>query len=770
MLNLYGILEIDKILEEISSLSNSEVAKEKILNLKMIKDIDEFQHATDLLAESIEILNYYDIKDNYSSRLDILFEKGKKGKMLSLGELDQVRTDIKSTLQLISSFAKVKFIDGSKLKKLLYNFFDLASLKKEIDAIINEDLSIKDDASDELYSLRKSIKKIEEKSRIEAEKVLNKYSPYLSEKVITIRDGHFVLPLLNQYKNKVLGIVYDISDSGLTSFVEPSELIDIYNDLQVVLLKEKEEIHRLIVSLSKKILENEKKLISNNLLLGEISFHLAKARYALKHNYIVGKLSDDHSIKLKSASHPLIDPKIVVSNDYYFDRENKIIILSGPNAGGKSVALKTLGIISLMFLMGLPVSAYDAKIPFFKHIYVDIGDQQSLSDNLSTFSAHIDNLARITRHCEENDLVILDELGSATSPSEGSAIAMAIIDYLRKKNCFAFISSHYESLKEYAYKNSGVKNAMMIFDETNFLPSYKLKIGLPGKSYGIYMAKRYHLKGEIIYNAEKYLAKNSHNEISDLLKNLNDEVAKYQTLNEEVIRRNKELEIKQLQIATIENKLRERNEDIKSNAEKIIAKEVQKAKEHIDKILKNQQMDVSLPTAIKAKNALNKLLAKNEKDDLENKICDDNISLGDYVSLSDYQIEGKVIKVNGNNLLIRTNNGLDVKTTIDKITKIAAPQITKNIDFYVDKNIRYDRQVELNIIGLRYDEAMRKVEKFLDDALLNKFSNVAIIHGHGSGALKRGVREYLSKCSFVKSFEDALANNGGSGKTIIYLK
>lgn len=770
MLNLYGILEIDKILEEISSLSNSEVAKEKILNLKMIKDIDEFQHVTDLLAESIEILNYYDIKDNYSSRLDILFEKGKKGKMFSLGELDQVRTDIKSTLQLISSFAKVKFIDGSKLKKLLDNFFDLASLKKEIDAIINEDLSIKDDASDELYSLRKSIKKIEKKSRIEAEKVLNKYSLYLSEKVITIRDGHFVLPLLNQYKNKVLGIVYDISDSGLTSFVEPSELIDIYNDLQVVLLKEKEEIHRLIVCLSKKILENEKKLISNNLLLSEISFHLAKARYALKHNYIVGKLSDDHSIKLKSASHPLIDPKIVVSNDYYFDQENKIIILSGPNAGGKSVALKTLGIISLMFLMGLPLSAYDAKIPFFKHIYVDIGDQQSLSDNLSTFSAHIDNLARITRHCEENDLVILDELGSATSPSEGSAIAMAIIDYLRKKNCFAFISSHYESLKEYAYKNSGVKNAMMIFDEANFLPSYKLKIGLPGKSYGIYMAKRYHLKGEIIYNAEKYLAKNSHNEISDLLKNLNDEIAKYQTLNEEVIRRNKELEIKQVQIATIENKLRERNEDIKSNAEKIIAKEIQKAKEQIDKILKNHQMDVSLPTAIKAKNALNKLLAKNEKDDLENKICDDNISLGDYVSLSDYQIEGKVIKVNGNNLLIRTNNGLDVKTKIDKITKITAPQITKNIDFYVDKNIRYDRQVELNIIGLRYDEAMRKVEKFLDDALLNKFSNVAIIHGHGSGALKRGVREYLSKCSFVKSFEDALANNGGSGKTIIYLK
>ncbi len=770
MLNLYAVLEIDKILEEISSLTNSEVAKEKILNLKMMKEKAELIKANTLLEECSNILLNYDLPEINSWRLDHLFDKLKQGNIFTLQEIDYIRNDIKTTLKLGQAIGKIKFSQSSPLKELFGELYDLSSIKIEIDRIISEDLSIKDDASLELAALRRKIRQTEEKSRLIAEKVLNKYSAYLSEKVMTIRDGHFVLPLLNQYKNKVLGIVYDISDSGLTSFVEPSELIDIYNDLQVLLLKEKEEIYRLILNLTKVLSEKRREIISNNLLLGEISFQFAKARYGIKRHYAIGELSEDHTILLQGAFHPLINPSTVVGNDYLFNQDNKIIILSGPNAGGKSVALKTLGIISLMFLMGLPLSVTYAKIPFFKHIYVDIGDQQSLSDNLSTFSAHIDNLARITRYCEENDLVILDELGSATSPSEGSAIAMAIIDYLRKKNCFAFISSHYESLKEYAYQNAGVKNAMMIFDEKNFLPTYKLKIGLPGKSYGVYMAKRYHLKGEIIYQAEKYLKQNNSGDISDLLKHLNAEINHYQQLNEELVFKRQQIEKEQQQITALKNKLEVQNDKIRDEANELIELEVKKAKEKIDKLFKNQDNKVSLPETSKAKNVLNQLV--NTYYPKENKATSNNqtLAIGDYVLLNDYQIQGKIIKINKQNVLIRSSDGLDIKTNYNNLTKINPPKTVKKTDFYVDKTIRYNKQSELNIIGLRYEEAMNKVEKFLDDALLNKMTTVAIIHGHGSGALKKGVRSYLANCSFVKSYEDALLNNGGAGKTIIYLK
>ncbi len=770
MLDLYRVLDLSFILKEVANYAYSEQGKENLFSLKMLKSEEEVINANLDLKEATSLLMKKNAPKTTSFKFEEILLRASKGDILSPIEFSYVKDDILSSKRIKD------FLKGCELRKegLLgsskESIEDTYFILKEIDVIFSEDLSVKDDASETLLSLRRNRVKLDKKYRDLANSLLSKYQTLLTEKVFTIKDGHIVLPFKSGDKNRVNGIVFASSDSGLTTYIEPSELIAVYNEIAINESLEKEEIHRLLLNLSHVIGSYSDILSKNNNLLGEIDFLLAKARFGIAKKYEVGECSSTPIIEIVDGYHPLLKAEKIVFNDFNFDNENKVVILTGPNAGGKSVALKTLAIIVILHQMGLPLPCKAAKFSFFKRVFVEIGDNQSISDNFSTFSAHIDNLARIAKHIKENDLVIIDELGSATSPKEGAAIALSYLDYLRKHKVFAFLSSHYDELKEYAYLNEGIINAMMIFDEGNYEPTYKLKMGLPGKSYGLEMAKRYHLNEEIIKNAKKYLGKKNENNISDLLYKLSNQILLNEEKTLELEKKKEELLVEQTKVSKLLERLKHKEEEITKNSEELILEEVKKAKEKIDLALKEGVSDITLPKSIKLKKEIESVLFKKELLDKETIETSKPIE-GDYALISSVGLSGKILSLNGKKATILTSDGMKINVKVDELKKIDSPKEETTIKPSKKVvEVRNDISSEINIIGLRLDEALEQVEKFLDNALLRNFSSVRIIHGFGTGALKNGVYKLLKSKSYVLEIKNADRSSGGDAVTIAILR
>ena len=460
----------------------------------------------------------------------------------------------------------------------------------------------------------------------------------------------------------------------------------------------------------------------------------------------------------------------MIANDFKFDEGQRIIIISGPNAGGKTVALKTLGLLVMMSQMGLAIPTKEPGIlSFFPRIYADIGDNQSLSDNLSTFAAHVSNLSTITHFVTSKDLVLLDELGTGTSPNEGEALALAISDFLLSKKCFAFISSHFEKMKEYAYRREGVTNAMMVFDEKKLLPTYSLKIGYPGRSYGLEMANRYHLDKEVVELAKKNLEKTGNRSVSDVIDKLNAVLHENEELNKKLKEDKRLLEGKTKDINYQNKVLRDKKENLLSDVEETKAKMLEDAKKQINDVLKVlNNPHVKPHELIEAKTKLNKLA---EVDD--NFVLDEEIKLGDYAEVADLGIVGKVVKINKEKVELISNDGMSIKSTLNKLKKVAKSpgnprKNTRNPDDIVFSKTNV--KLELNIIGKHVDEAMEEVKKYLDDCLLKNFKVVRIIHGMGTGALRDAVRDYLDTCNFVESYRYGESFEGSTGATVVTLK
>lgn len=769
MLDIYGTLEINKVLEEISSFSRSEIAKERILNLKMlpkeavIKDLE-------ILDEMMSyLLRFGDIPLSTSHNLKNYIDIAKKGGVLTPYDLDKIANDIDSSNKLFKQFERVDKSKYMRLYNLGTSLYDLSPIEKKIHSIILPNLNIKDDASIKLLSLRKNIIKKEQEVRSLSAELIQKYHDYLSEYSVSIKNGHFVLPVKTSYKNKINGIIHDFSASGQTTFIEPANLVNLSNEIYALKIDEQEEIYRLLKELSEEVAKSADEIIKNNIIIAEFDYIASKAHYGNKHNSIVASLCDDRVIEFKKARHPLIDENKVVANDFYFDLEKRIIIISGPNAGGKTVALKTLGILVMMNQMGLALPTSEkARLTYFPRIYADIGDNQSLSDNLSTFAAHVSNLSTITHFVNENDLVLLDELGTGTSPLEGSSLALAVTDFLLRKKCFAFISSHFEAMKEYPYRHKDTLNAMMVFDDKKLEPTYILKVGYPGRSYGLEMARRYHLDNKVIEDSKKYLQKSSTKGVNDVLDKLNAVLKENEELERSLKERSRILEIKEKDLKYQTKLLNSKKESLLEDVEIEKEKLIKDAKKEIDKAieLKNNP-NTKISELIKTKSTLDNLFNKEE-----DTIIDENISIGDYVNISSLDIIGKVININKNKVEIISLNGMRYKTTLDKIEKTNEPKKRLASNTNVDQmvKIKSDVKMELNIIGEHVDEAIDRLSKYLDDARIRNFKEVRIIHGMGTGALKDAVHDYLDTCSFVEEYRLGGAYEGSSGATIVKLK
>ena len=766
MQDFYETLEFRKIINAISEYSKTEKGKEYITLLSFNDNKEEVIRTLEILKEMMDLIRRYSsltIQNSVSLLRQI--EIAKKTALLTPTDLNFISNDIETSLKLSNQISKIKG-QFPLIDELVANFKDLTSLNKEIKRVITPSLTVSDNASSELKDIRRKIKTLESSLSSKVNNLAYNYSTYLSDNNVTIRDGHFVLPVKTAYKNKVLGIIYDVSDSGNTTFIEPLELVQINNDIASLKIAENEEVRKILKSLTNLVLLQEDEIITNNEIIAQLDFLNAKACYALDGDMCVADISSEEEIHLLDARHPLIDINKVVKNDYHLSKDKHIVVISGPNAGGKTVSLKTIGLLVLMNQAGLAVPAKEAKLGVFSHIYLDIGDNQSLSDNLSTFSAHMSNIASILEVVKGKDLVLLDELGTGTDPQEGELIALGVVKYLEKKHPFAVISSHYSKIKEYAFISKNIENSSMLFDEERLLPTYKYKYSVPGKSYGIEVAKRYGISDEIINEARKELDSQDENRFESLLKILQAGIEQNERLKDELNKKEQFIERAQKDLENAQKQLKNQKshllEEVQEEKEQIIADTEAKIDEIIKKLSRG---DLKLHEVVEIKKELTDL-----KDTPMDIIYDEEVEINDYVSLPELNIEGKIIRFKGDKAVIVTLDGMNVEVKKNKLHKIAPIESTtvKSKGTNYEDKINTSVGLELNIIGLHKDEALDALKKYIDACIVKNIKQVRIIHGFGSGVLRKMTHEYLSTLKGVK-YRLGDIHEGGGGATVVIL-
>ena len=773
MQNVYDKFEFEKIKETLSKKAKTDKGKKKALNLETFTNEQLLLHELNMLEEVRNLSAKYGyIPIDVSSDLDDSVALAKKGGCLSVEDLERVANDVINSESIINFFRKVS--DSPLLLEYIKQFPHLSFLEKDIHKVIAPDLSIFDNASPKLKAIRLAIKRLESSMKKKLGYVLDANKEFLSDSNLTLKNGHYVLPVKNSYKNKVKGIVQDVSNTGGTTFIEPELLVELNNKMVELLNDEKEEIHRLLLELSSEVVSSSSAVLENNEMIGYLDFLSAKTRMAEENDCHIPTHSKRPLIDLIDARHPLIDKSKVVANDFLLTEESSLIVISGPNAGGKTVALKTLGLLVMMNQCGLAIPVKQgSSLSFFRHIFVDIGDSQSLSDNLSTFSGHMKNIGEILSLVQGKDLVLLDEVGTGTSPKEGEAIALAIMKFLLRKHALTMISSHFEGLKTYALSHKEVTNASMMFDEEKLLPTYRLKMGLPGESYGLVVAKRFGLPEEVLSDAQKNISSNEDLSVTETIKRLSAVTKQTEDLKEELQKKEIQLAKEKETIKSKEAALNMREEHFLSDVEQKKKKLLQDYKDKINEImhsLDKNDGNIKLHEIIDAKKKLNDM-----EETIQSESFDEDLHVGDYVNIPSLFVTGRIKKLDGNKIEVVTPEGLSVHAKKDKAVRVEEPRIQKKeVSSTVSlDNIAFKKSVpmEINLIGQRAEEAERNLAKYLDDCLLRHYKRVRIIHGWGSGVLRKVVRSYCdAHKDFVDHYEGADGNEGGGGATIVYLK
>ena len=764
MQNIYETFEFNRIKEHLLEYAKTELGKFYINELVMFDNASDVKNALEDLREiSSIIIRFGPLPISNSANALVLIDLAKKTGLLTPRDLNLIAEDV-LTIVRISTFLKKTNTGYPRITALTEGFVDLSNLEKEIHRVITNSLSIADNASPELHQIRNKLKKVEALLQDKISSLAFTYGKYLNDDNITIRDGHFVLPVKTVDKNKVSGIVYDVSDSGNTTFIEPLEIVQINNEITSLKVQENEEIRKILKALTALVLLQEGEIINNNKIIAKLDFLSAKAQYGNEINADIAECSDKQIIELIDARHPLIDSRKVVANSFVLNEDEPIIIISGPNAGGKTVSLKTVGLLTLMHQCGLALPIRKGALGYFKHIYIDIGDNQSLSDNLSTFSAHISQIGEIVRLVGGKDLVLLDELGTGTDPKEGEALAVQVTKHLEDKHALAMISSHFSAMKEYAFLSKKIANASMIFDEENLSPTYRFKQGVPGKSYALEVAARYGIDENIVAKAKEFLKENGKDETQDLLDILQKKIEETTKLQDELARRETDLEKRSKKLANDEDIFETKKENMLKDVKEERAELIENAKREISDIInKMHNSDMRVHEVIALKKELEQLEEQEEEE-----IYDEEINVDDFVTIPSMNISGKVTRIKGDKAHIVSDSGLSFDVSKNKLHKVNRPKVgntkvrTTNYDLAINTKVG----IELNLIGMRVEEAKNALIKYLDNCRLKHLSQVRIIHGFGSGALRKMVREYLDTQKGL-SYRPGGEHEGGGGCTVV---
>jgi DNA mismatch repair protein MutS2 len=773
------ILEFNKIKKMLVDRCFSDMAKEMAERLVPLFDLNKILIKQKETAEAMDLIireNYLPI-DEIKDIRNIIIRASHHG-ILSCKEL----FDIANFLCVSEKIKEYSKNYSGILGKLFLKINLMNDFRDEIKNKIDND-RVLDDASENLFVLRKKIRELLIRLKEDLNYLIRTERNKLSDDVICIRNDRYCLMVKQEYKNSFSGIIHEKSSSGVTFFIEPNKIINLNNKLKELYSEEKQEINKILFDLSNKV--NCSLLSQNIYAIGNLDFIFAKAKFAIDFKASMPILNDSGYINLKSARHILIDKNKVVPIDIYIGDKNKfnILLITGPNTGGKTAALKTVGLLVLMAQSGLHITAEkDSEISVFKKIFADIGDEQSIEQNLSTFSAHIKNINFILKNADSNSLILLDEPGAGTDPTEGAALAIAILDYFLKLNSKVIATSHFSELKIHASATNGFENASCEFDIKKLLPTYKLLIGIPGESNAIDIAKKIGLNKEIIFQAKNNLKeknfkfekaikdleikqkdiKNKSSKIKNILLEIESEKKKFED-EKNKFELKKEHEI---------NKIKLRAVRIIESAEKKSLELMKNYREQNFKIAEQNKTQIK-----KLKQDINNYATQNYiKYDNKKNIDIKKIKIGAKVFCRSLNKEAFILSLpDSNNKVLVSIGAFKTKIDLKNISQIKESNIKQesksndyaNINFL---NKSYNISNEINIHGYNVDEAIKKVDKYLDDAILARLKTVKIIHGKGTGVLRKAVWNYLKNNNAIENFRIGDYYEGSLGVTIVELK
>lgn len=704
-------------------------------------------------------------------------------------ELAQIAKVLQTTLAMNNFFDRLRDdqIDLRRLYQVVEQLVTIPEVTKRLLKSVDEDGRVKDEASSKLHGLRQLIATTETEIRQALEKYTRgREAKYLSDTIITMRNDRYVIPVEAHYRSRFGGVVHDQSASGQTLYIEPQNVVEINNRLRQAQIEERQEVRRVLAELSALIAPYRKEIANNERLLGHLDFVNAKARLATKMHATLPVINDDGLINLRQARHPLIDPQRVVPNDIQLGDQYRTIVITGPNTGGKTITLKTLGLIQLMGQSGFFIPANEgSQITIFDNVFADIGDEQSLEQNLSTFSGHMENVKRILEQITERSLVLLDELGAGTDPKEGAALAMAILNQIQQVGSEVVITTHYPELKVYGFERPQTINASMEFDVDTFHPTYRLMLGVPGQSNGIAIAQRLGLASTVINDAQS-LVKDDSQELNAMIGELVEQRKQARENQERLAKLVAENQQKATDLEQKLNRFNEQRDDLYEKARMQANHQVADAKRKADRIIHHlRQMEVQRGTQIKenelidAQGQLNALhrdprLKRNKV--LQRAKQKHNLKIGDAVKVKSYGQVGTLIAKRGKHqwevqlgILKMAIDERDLEKVSSKVLAQAEKeQVVKPKRVRTVQTRRTSARLDLR--GQRYEPAMANLSSFIDHALLNNLPSVTIIHGKGTGAIRKGTQEYLRSNPRVKSFEYASPSNGGDGATIVYFE
>lgn len=773
------VLEYGKILEKLSKEARSTLVKKNILNLTPMTDIDdireELEHTSQMLAVikrfgNIDLFGLYD----FTNMVSYIRKKG----ILEAYELLQIN-DLLRVSEYLKEYGKN--ISEPYIKDMFDRISTNEFLEKEIErSIISED-EIADNASSTLKNIRrqKDRKEQEIKNKLNSYVTNTKYDDVLQDKVVSVRDGRYVVPVRTNKKSAIGGIIHDKSSSGNTIFVEPAAIVELNNQFRDLELKEEEEIRRILDRLSRLAEAFDVEILENQKIISRIDFLAAKAKFAINNEHSAPKVNDEKIINLKQARHPLLTGK-VVPIDVAIGGDYLTLIITGPNTGGKTVSLKTVGLVTLMAQTGLYIPAEENSIiNVFDDIFLDIGDTQSIEMSLSTFSASLTNVVKILNQASEKSLVLLDEVGSGTDPTEGAALAISILDNLRKRKVMTFATTHYSELKYYAVDTDGVMNASVEFDVNTLSPTYRLEIGTPGKSNAFEISKRLGLDQAILENAQSLIGEDARN-VNKILEQIEED-------KKELEDKNSEIDRYKIEIEKIKKELEIKSKEVENKRAEIIREAEDKANEILEKA--NTESQKMLKEAKKSKNAntsdidrsLNNIRNRYKSNKIErqrdglkikkSKDAPEDLRPGDRVVIAGLGEEAEVISAPDQKGNIKVQMGiLKMDSNIKNVTKIdSSDETRKNINKVYNAKKVQSFSPSLDLRGQRLDEALANVDKYLDDAMFSGLDEVKIIHGMGTGALRKGITDYLKSNRMIGSFRTGNDKEGGFGVTIVSL-
>ena len=786
-------LELQKILELLSNECSNETTKKMALEIEPCTDIDAVRSEISKTSCALELSIKFGIPAFYNFKNIVpSVRRAESGAALSLSELIEIKRMLQQIGMLSDWYRNVEDKENP-LDSYFERLFPNKHLAAELEAAIIDSETVADDASPTLASIRKKIRNSELRIRDTLDKMIKSQNvqKYLQDQIITMRDGRFVLPVRTEHKGQVNGLVHDTSSTGSTLFIEPMSVVEANNDIRILKGEEQDEIHRIVLSLSGEVSEFAEQLVSGFEASCELNLIFARSELAAKMNACEPEINDDSLMVLKKARHPLIDKDKVVPIDFTIGKDYDTLMITGPNTGGKTVVLKTVGLLTLMTMCGMLIPVSDgSSICIYHNILVDIGDQQSIEQDLSTFSSHMNNVIEILEKADYSSLVLLDELGSGTDPIEGAALAVAIIEKLRSQGATVVNTTHYQELKMYAINTDKVENASCEFNVDTMQPTYRLIIGTPGKSNAFSISRRLGVPEEVIKYA-KSLVSDDNRKFEHIIDRLEQIRLDYENNNKEAQRNKAESErIKEELVKERERFYDEKEDELEKarlrSADIVnrVQRESQALIDELEKLRKEKDAADFSDRALKARQdqrrVMNSLyleanpVSESRNDDY---VLPRPLKKGDNVLIVDSNRKAILVSEPGSKGQCFVQAGvMKMKVDSSKFRLIEKQQpvkqpkhsgvSTKGVESRMTRKV----QTELDIRGYTADEGVYEVDNFLDAAVMSGISIVTIIHGKGTGVLKNAVRAHLKKHPHVKSSRRGLYGEGEDGVTVVELK